>query len=211
MSESVKELIQKMAGEKTSVVQGIVASENPLQITLINDVAMTIPSSLLIVPEYLSKREKKVKIKTCDFNTESGGTVETKSGGTGSTNSAGGGNTVNGGSGTTGEGGSGDTQHLAEIKTGECTIDGVSHFHYVPEHWHGLNSHSHTIPDHNHAVNPHTHTIDQHKHEIDKHGHFVKIKDTDATIEIDDSLKEGELVHLLSVGKGKIYYVLGRV
>ena len=196
MADSVKELFQKMAGEKTSVVQGIVTSANPIRISLVNDAVMDIPSGLLIVPEYLQKRRKTVTIVTMNGTTESGGSGNTGDGGGGNTQSGGSGSTNSGGGGSTGYGGSG--------QTGDCEIDGATHFHY-------LGTHNHSLDNHTHSINNHTHGLNTHKHTMPAHTHEVKMTNKSVQIEIDDSLQVGEYVHLLSIGQGKIYYVLGRV
>ena len=196
MADSVKELIQQMAGEKTSVVQGVVSSVNPIRITLVNDSVMDIPSNLLIVPEYLTKRTKTVTIVSMTGSTENGGSGNTGDGGSGNTQSGGGGNTNSGGGGYTGYGGDG--------QTGVCTIGGADHFHY-------LGSHNHSIDSHTHGIDSHTHGLNNHKHSLPEHKHNISLTNTSVQIQIDDSLSVGEYVHLLSIGQGKIYYVLGRV
>lgn len=181
MSDSIKELLQKMNGNETAVVQGIVTSTNPIRISLVNDSVMDIPSSLIIVPEYLTKRTKTVKILSIDGTTENGGS----------------GNSGDGGGGTTNSGGAGNTGWAGSGETGVCTIDGNGHFHY--------------LGDHQHSVSDHQHSLSAHKHSLPAHKHDIKLQNKSVQIEIDDSLKSGEYVHLLSIGKGKIYYILGRV
>ncbi len=238
MADSIKELIQAMNGEKTTVVQGFVTSAKPLRIALVNDAMINLPSDLIIVPEYLTEREKEIEIIDIDGNkdstsayidgkTENGGTSPTKgpstsntgasSGNTGTssgTTGAASGNTGDGGGGNTGEGGSGVTGTITQNIGGtdywhNHSLDG--HTHSVSSHSHSLNDHTHSIGDHSHSLNDHTHSLNDHTHSIDPHKHDLKIRMKKVKIKIDDSLKVNELVHLLSVGQGKIYYVLGRV
>ena len=185
---SIKQIFQKMAGEKTAIVQGIVTSENPISISLVNDNLMSIPSSLLVVPEHLTNRRINVKVTMSNISgdTENGG-----SGDTGENSGA----TKSGGGGTTGEGGAGATATTTQ------TIAGDSYWHS-----HSLEAHTHSIPDHTHDLNGHTHALEAHKHSFS-----FGMTSHDAVIEYDNSLKTGDYVHLLSIGDGKIYYVIDRV
>ena len=231
---SMKELLQQINGEKTSVVQGIVTSASPLKVALVNDTTINIPSDLLIVPEHLTKRTKQVKIIEVNGETESGGptqtkattddtglavstdgstTVKTASGGTSSTNAS--------GVGTVGSGGyssDGGTDYTAYDYSNFAVTDSAdSHQHTIPKHRHIMNhthaigDHSHTIDSHDHSIRNHKHSLGNHKHDIDQHKHDIKLSNKTVQIEIDDSLMIGEYVHMLSVGQGKIYYILGRV
>lgn len=185
---SVKQLLQKMMGEKTTIVQGIVTSENPLIISLVNDTLMNIPSSLLIVSEHLTSRRINVKVTMSNISgrTENGG-----SGNTGENS----GTTKNDGGGTTGEGGAGATETTTQ------TIAGGQYWHS-----HSLEAHTHSIPNHSHELNSHKHTIEPHDHSF-----TFGMTSHDAVIEYDNSLKTGDYVHMLSIGDGKIYYVIDRV
>lgn len=212
---SMKELLQQINGEKTSVVQGIVTSANPLKIALVNDTTINIPSDLLIVPEHLTKRTKQIKIVEVNGETESGGSGNTGNGGGGSTQSGGSGNTQSGGAGSTGSGGGGNTQSGGAGSTQRIDqeINGINywHSHGLDGHTHGLNDHSHSLDGHTHGLNSHTHGLDAHNHTIPSHKHDIKLSNKTVKIEIDDSLTIGEYVHMLSIGQGKIYYILGRV
>lgn len=185
---SIKQMFQKMAGEKTAIVQGVVTSENPLIISLVNDNLMNIPSSLLVVPEHLTNRRINVKVTMSNV---SGKTDKGGSGNTGENT----GTTKAGGSGTTGEGGNCLTDTISLTMGGDTS----THNHAVP-------AHTHNIPDHSHELNAHKHTLETHDHSF-----TFGITSHDAVIEYDNSLKTGDYVHLLSIGDGKIYYVIDRV
>lgn len=240
MPNSLKELIQQMNGESVTVVQGVVTSANPLRIALVNDAMINLPQELLIVPEYLTTRVKEIEIIDIDGHKDSNGAYingETEDGGTSPTGGPSKSNTgvpsedktslalnpdmtdqdVN-----TLTGGSGSTENnAADASTGEdATWTGIYypdpnntsvwHRHKVAVHSHTIPGHTHSIRNHRHDLRAHTHSLNDHTHSIDPHKHDLKIRMKKIKIKIDDSLKVNEVVHMLSVGKGKIYYVLGR-
>lgn len=59
---SLKQIIQSLVPEGGGVIEGIVSSDAPLQITLSNDSKMVLSSNSLIVPEHLTDRSIDVDI-----------------------------------------------------------------------------------------------------------------------------------------------------
>lgn len=59
---SIKQAVQGMIESGLNVVQGIVVSESPLQIQLINDEKMIITSNIMCLPRHLSTYETTVDI-----------------------------------------------------------------------------------------------------------------------------------------------------
>ena len=76
--ESLKALIQSLFPELPGVIEGTVAKENPLQVTLVNDAKMTLGENSLIVPRYLTDFKVKVDLQkdkgTLDSRTFESGT-----------------------------------------------------------------------------------------------------------------------------------------
>lgn len=176
MSESIKTLIQKINTNDFKLVQGIVISDSPMRIKLVNDNAMVVPEQLLIIPKHLSKYTQNIVITMSGIAgfTETSNSVDTDDSEILITSEDGGG------------------------ATREITIDLVDGV---------TNTHSHGLDTHSHTVETHKHTVKGHKHDIKN----LSISKKTATIEVDNSLKVNDYVHLISINRGRYFYVLDKV